>query len=103
MRIKPIVLLVVIVFTAVVIAMSFTIKHKHSIAGAWRIVEVKTVKSDGTYSYVFPKESEAIFTGSYYSLCWTSHDFKADSISQLSTQVHLPSKTQSLPPKQHLL
>jgi hypothetical protein len=76
MRIKPIVLLVVIVFTAVVVAMSFTTKNKHSIAGAWRIVEVKTVKSDGTYSSVFPKESEAIFTGSYYSLCWTSHDFK---------------------------
>ncbi len=60
-----------IIFTTIV--MSFTSKEKLSIAGAWKIMEVQTVKQNGTYTSVFPKESMAIFTDNYYSFCWTSH------------------------------
>lgn len=60
-----------ILFTALV--MSFTFKDKFSIVGAWKIVQVQTVKSNGAYTTVFPKESEAIFAGNHYSFCWTSH------------------------------
>lgn len=95
MKIKPIVFLIVIAFSAIAIAMSFTTKNKHSIVGAWRIVEVKTVKTDGTYSSVSPKESEAIFMGSYYSLCWTSHDFKLRSW-QVADSVKLSRFNQSI-------
>jgi hypothetical protein len=57
----------------VAIEMSFTSKDKLSIVGAWKMVEVQTIKSNGTHTSVFPNESEVIFTGSYYSFCWTSH------------------------------
>jgi hypothetical protein len=60
-----------ILFTTIV--MSFASKNKLSIAGAWKIVEVQTVKSNGTYTSIFPSESEGIFSGNYYSFCWTSH------------------------------
>jgi hypothetical protein len=53
--------------------MSFTLKKKLFIAGAWKIVEVQTVKSNGTRTSVFPKESMTLFTGNYYSFCWTNH------------------------------
>lgn len=64
-----------ILFTTLV--MSFTPKNKLSIDGVWKFVEVQTVKSKGTYTSVFPKESEAIFTENYYSFCWTSHTSSA--------------------------
>jgi hypothetical protein len=95
MKTKPTVLLIVIGFIAIVIAMSFTIKNKHSIVGAWKIVEVRTVKSDGTYTSVFPKESGAIFMGSYYSFCWISHDFKLR-IWQVADSVKLSRFNQSI-------
>jgi hypothetical protein len=51
---------------------NFTKSKKISIEGNWRIVEVKTIKPDGTYSKVFPKESQVIFLRKYYSFCWTT-------------------------------
>jgi hypothetical protein len=60
-----------ILFTTIV--MSFTSKNRLSITGVWKIVEVQTVRSNGTSTSVFPNESEAIFSGNYYSFCWTSH------------------------------
>ena len=70
-----------ITLTLVLIIMlsSFTPKKKFSIDGAWSFVEVKTIKKDGTTSSIFPKEGVAIFSGSHYSFCWTSHDFKSRS------------------------
>ncbi len=44
-----------------------------SIDGAWKIVEVQTIKPNGIHTSVFPTESEAIFAENYYSFCWTSH------------------------------
>lgn len=52
---------------------SFTGKRKFSINGAWSIVEVQTVKPDGTKSSTFPTESLAIFTDKFYSFCWMNH------------------------------
>jgi hypothetical protein len=77
------------------ISMSFKSKSEIQIIGAWKILEVKTVKSDGTYSSVFPKESEVIFMGSYYSLCWTSHDVKLRSW-QVADSVKLSRFNQSI-------
>ncbi len=51
----------------------FTSKNKLSIEGSWSIVEVQTVKVDGTSTSTFPKESVAIFSNGAYSFCWTSH------------------------------
>lgn len=51
---------------------SFTKNKKISIEGNWKIVEVKTIKPDGTNSKVFPKESKAFFYKNHYSFCWTT-------------------------------
>lgn len=53
--------------------LSFSLKKKFSIKGAWSIVEVVTVKPDGTKSSIFPTEGLAIFADSYYSFCWMNH------------------------------
>lgn len=53
----------------------FTPKNNLSIDGVWSIVEVQTVKPNGTFSTTFPRESQAIFSKNYYSFCWTSHAF----------------------------
>lgn len=74
---------------------SFTLKKKLSIDGAWSFVEVKTIKKDGTTSSTFPKEGVAIFSGSHYSFCWTSHDFKYRSW-QLADSVKLNRFNQSI-------
>lgn len=61
---------------AIVIAtmlFSFGTKEKLSIDGAYSIVEVQTVKSDGSLTSVFPKESLVSFSNNYYSFCWTSN------------------------------
>jgi hypothetical protein len=52
---------------------SFTSKNILSIDGAYSIVEVQTVKSDGSLTSVFPNESLAFFSNNYYSFCWTSN------------------------------
>jgi len=82
-----------ILFTIMVT--SFTSKNKLSITGVWKIVEVQTVKSNGTYTSVFPNESEAIFTGNYYSFCWTSHTSNAR-IWQMPDSVKLARINQSI-------
>ena len=66
------------IFTSIILT-SFTPKKQLSLNGAWSIVEVQTVKSNGTRTTVFPKEGVAIFSGKDYSFCWTSHDFKSRS------------------------
>jgi hypothetical protein len=52
----------------------FIAEKKLSIDGTWSIVEVQTIKSNGTFTSTFPKESEAIFSSNFYSICWTSHN-----------------------------
>jgi hypothetical protein len=44
-----------------------------STKGAWSIVEVLTVKPDGTQSSTFPTEGLAIFADNHYSFCWMNH------------------------------
>ena len=55
------------------ILLGFASNNKLSIDGAWYFVEVQVVKSNGTYTSTYPKESLAIFFDNYYSFCWTSH------------------------------
>lgn len=55
------------------ILLGFASKNKISIDGVWYFVEVQVVKSNGTYTSTYPKESLAIFFDNYYSFCWTSH------------------------------
>lgn len=64
------------IIAIVITTMLFSLgtKKKFSIEGAWKIVEVQVVKSDGRLTATFPKESEAIFFNDYYSFCWTSHN-----------------------------
>lgn len=61
-------------FSAILIflLLNFTKSKKFSVEGNWRIVEVKTIKPDGTSSKVFPKESQAFFYKKHYSFCWTT-------------------------------
>lgn len=63
----------ILALVSLAIFLSFTTKKRLSIDGAWSIIEVQTVKSDGHLTSVFPKESVAIFSKNYYSLSWTSH------------------------------
>ncbi|MGE5107547.1 MAG: hypothetical protein ACM3H8_08380 [Sphingobacteriales bacterium] len=56
-----------------------------SINGVWTITEVQKVKSNGTFSSVFPKESEAIFTHNFHSFCWTSDNSTVHSWHLLSS------------------
>lgn len=59
------------VLTAISISAFIPGKRIH-IEGAWKIVEVQTVKKDGSITYSTPTESLAIFDDGYYSFCWTS-------------------------------
>lgn len=67
--------LIFVIFTILLaaVAMSFASKNKLTVTGAWKIVEVRTVKSDGRYNSVFPKESQAIFIDNHYNFSCTSH------------------------------
>ena len=65
---------VIIAIVITTMLFSFGTKEKLSIDGVYSIVEVQTVKSDGSLISVFPKESEAIFSDNYYSFCWTGHN-----------------------------
>ncbi|TAF92356.1 MAG: hypothetical protein EAZ14_01815 [Runella slithyformis] len=74
MKSRIVILISVIVTVSLITFLSsYTSKNKLSIDGAWSIVEVQTIKSDGSKTSVFPKESLAIFAGKHYSFCWTSH------------------------------
>ncbi|MFN8288837.1 MAG: hypothetical protein U0U70_01145 [Chitinophagaceae bacterium] len=42
------------------------------IEGAWKIVEVQTVRKDGSITSTLPTESFAYFNKGYYTFCWTS-------------------------------
>lgn len=86
---------VIVTLTLTTILSSFSQKNKLSIDGAWSFVEVKTVKPDGTTTSTFPKEGVAIFSGSDYSFCWTSHDFNLRSW-QVADSVKLNRFNQSI-------
>lgn len=74
MKAKKIILADIIsVLILTLILTSFTSKKKFSINGAWSIVEVQTIKSDGTKSTTFPTEGQAIFADKFYSFCWINH------------------------------
>lgn len=62
-----------IALVSMTILLAFTSKKKLSIDGVWSFVEVQTVKSNGSHTSTFPRESVAIFSGNHYSFCWTSH------------------------------
>ena len=63
----------IIAIVIATILFSFGTKEKLSIDGAYSIVEVQTVNSDGSLTSVFPKESLVSFSNNYYSFCWTSN------------------------------
>lgn len=63
----------IVFFVFVMLAFSVAPKDKLSVKGVWSIVEVQTIKPDGTITSALPKESEAIFSNVHYSFCWTSH------------------------------
>lgn len=63
---------ILLVFMKIMIS-SFTSKNKLSIDGSYSIVEVQTVKSDGSITTTFPKESLAFFSHNFYSFCWTGN------------------------------
>jgi hypothetical protein len=73
MKIKIILASISLVLVGGFVLSSFSTKKKFSINGAWSIVEVETVKPDGTKSTTFPKASMALFADKHYSFCWTSH------------------------------
>ena len=56
------------------LTLSFIQHRKLNINGVWKIIEVQTIKSNGTFISTFPSESQVIFTHNYYSFCWTSHN-----------------------------
>jgi hypothetical protein len=64
---------VVVALVLTTLLLGFRSKKKLSIDGVWSFVEVQTVKPNGTYTSVFPKEGLAMFSKNYYSICWTSH------------------------------
>jgi len=64
---------VVFILLLLAVAFGFRPKPKLAIDGVWKIVEVQTVKPNGTLTSVFPTESQVIFSHNYYSFCWTSH------------------------------
>ncbi|OJX29647.1 MAG: hypothetical protein BGO86_12230 [Chryseobacterium sp. 36-9] len=63
------VLLIIILFI-----LSFTLWKSESIDGSWTFVKVENINNDGTKTIVFPKQSQAIFSGKLYSFCWSADD-----------------------------
>lgn len=86
---------VMLAWTVATIIFGFTPKSSLSIDGVWSIVEVRTVKPNGTFNTTIPKESQAIFSKNYYSFCWTSHAFDARSW-QLSDSIKVLRFNQSI-------
>jgi hypothetical protein len=96
MKIKPKFLTgVIFMIVLAIIISSFISKKRLRIDGSWSFVEVQTIKKDRTYTSTYPKESLAIFSGSHYSFCWTSHDFNAKSW-QLADSIKLSRFNQSI-------
>jgi hypothetical protein len=62
----------IIILTAITI--SAFAARKVPIQGAWQVVEIQTVKADGSYTVSSPTESLVYFGRGYYSFCWTSHN-----------------------------
>jgi hypothetical protein len=67
-------LMILFIFSVSIFIMSFTNEKKISVDGIWKIAEVQTVKTDGTITSVFPKESQVIFLKT-----WTSHQAESKS------------------------
>ena len=72
MKNKSIISLAGISILGVISILSFSSSKKLSVNGAWLIVEVQTIKPDGSTAKVFPKESHAFFMNKNYSFCWTT-------------------------------
>jgi hypothetical protein len=68
-----------IIFSLFLVICGFAFPYKRNIEGAWRIVEVRTVKADGSYTITTPKEGLILFAKGYYSFTWTSHSSSARS------------------------
>lgn len=67
-------ILAIIFLSQLLFSFSKINSHKtFTIDGVWRVIEVQTVKPNGSTTSVFPEESQAIFAHNYYSFCWTSH------------------------------
>ncbi len=58
--------------------LNFNEENTNSVEGTWKIIEVQTVKKDGTITSIFPTESIAIFSRNYYSFSWTSDTTKVN-------------------------
>ena len=84
----------IILFTPLLILI-FTQPRKININGVWKIVEVKTVKPNGTFTSNIPLESQAIFANNYYSFCWSSH-INSNRNWQMSDSVKLSRFNQSI-------
>ena len=68
---------ITIFILAILSFLSFTLSKKITVDGVWTIVEVQTIKSDGSSSKVFPIESHAFFMNKNYSFCWTTQVSKS--------------------------
>ncbi len=56
-----------------ILLVGFTTQKKFSIDGNWLVAEVQTIKPDGSFTKVYPKESMVLFNRNVYSFCWTSN------------------------------
>jgi len=73
MKAKFIFTVAIIAIVIATVLFSFGTKERLSLEGAYSIVEVQTVRSDGSLASVFPNESLAFFSNNYYSFCYTRH------------------------------
>lgn len=85
--------IIAIVITTMLL--SFGTKEKLSIDGVYSIVEVQTVKPDGSLTSLFPKESLVSFLNNYYSFCWTS-DISGVHTWQIADSIKLSRYNQSI-------
>lgn len=69
--------LFLVIFLVTVSFTSFNQKNQLRINGVWKVLSVQMVKADGSVQTTFPQQSQVIFARTYYSFCWTSHDFTA--------------------------
>lgn len=71
--------LIPLLILSVFVILNSSFKNQLKIDGIWKIVEVQTVKPNGSFTSTFPVESQVIFSHNYYSFCWTSHSTTARS------------------------
>jgi hypothetical protein len=95
MRFKTIIIPFLTFALVSTLIISFIPKNKIEIEGVWSVAEVQTIKSDGSKTITFPKESIVIFSQNYYSFCWTSQTYKNRNWS-LSDSVKLSRFNQSI-------